>query len=208
MSRLTFLNFLGILIAIVSGYLLAVVSLPLEADMSAPLRTQFLPRLATFSAHFSSSRSFLPAVQKPLASLGFSSQQHRFNSTDKMTHDTITLKDAVAHRRTIYQLTDKSTIPDSKIQQIVTDAVKHVPSSFNSQSSRLVVLLKEEHNKFWDIVRDILKGIVPEDKWEHTGNRIAMFRAAYGSVSSYVMHITCQRSNVTLRSCSMKTQES
>jgi predicted oxidoreductase (fatty acid repression mutant protein) len=91
--------------------------------------------------------------------------------------------DAVAHRRSIYALTKSSPISDDRIEEIVSQLVKDVPSSFNSQSSRLVLLLKDEHDKFWDIVRDALKAIVPEDKWESTGNRIAGFRAGYGTVS-------------------------
>ena len=100
-----------------------------------------------------------------------------------MTHDTMDLKDAAKNRRTIYKLEKKSSISDEKIKDILTTAIKDVPSSFNSQSTRLVVLLKDEHDKFWDVVRDILKAHVPEDKWEYTGNRIAGFRNAYGTVS-------------------------
>lgn len=95
----------------------------------------------------------------------------------------MSFKDAIVNRRTIYQLTPKSPIPDSKIQQIVEAAVKHVPSSFNSQSARVVVLLKDEHKKFWGIVKDILKTIVPEDSWEHTAQRISGFENGYGTVS-------------------------
>lgn len=91
-------------------------------------------------------------------------------------------EDAVLNRRSIYQLTNKSPVPDSRIQEIVEAALKHVPSSFNSQSTRLVVLLKEEHTKFWTIVEDILKTMVPADKWDHTAQRINGFKGGYGSV--------------------------
>ena len=101
-----------------------------------------------------------------------------------MTHDTTNFKEAVHNRRTIYQLTKKSTIPDSKLEEIFTTAIKDVPSSFNSQSARIVVLVKDDHDKFWNTLQDILKAIVPEDKWEHTANRIAMFSGAYGTVRS------------------------
>ena len=91
--------------------------------------------------------------------------------------------EAVANRRSIYALNKNSPISDARIEEIVTQLVKDVPSSFNSQSARLVLLLKDEHDKFWDIVRDVLKAIVPEAQWEHTGSRIAGFRAGYGTVS-------------------------
>ena len=86
------------------------------------------------------------------------------------------------------------TISDDRIEAIVSQLVKDVPSSFNSQSSRLVLLLKDEHDKFWDIVRDALKAIVPEDKWESTANRIGGFRAGYGTVSFVVYTLTYVRS--------------
>jgi predicted oxidoreductase (fatty acid repression mutant protein) len=102
--------------------------------------------------------------------------------------------DAVAHRRSIYTLTKSSPISDDRIEAVVSQLVKDVPSSFNSQSSRLVLLLKDEHDKFWDIVRDALKAIVPEDKWESTANRIGGFRAGYGTVSFVVYTLTYVRS--------------
>lgn len=158
-------------------------------DMSAPLQHRIVPRLSSLAAQLANARSYLPAIQKPLTAttttrashLSPSSAQY-FSSSAKMTHDTMTFKDAVHNRRTIYQLTKKSTISDDKIKEIVTTAVKDVPSSFNSQSARLVVLLKEEHDKFWQIVEDVLRAHVPAEKWEHTGQRIAMFKGAYGTV--------------------------
>lgn len=96
--------------------------------------------------------------------------------------DSKSFKEAVALRRSIYQLNKKAPIDDKKIQEIVRTAVKEVPSSFNSQSTRVVVLLNDDHDAFWDIVKDILKAHVPEDKWEHTGSRIQGFRNGYGTV--------------------------
>jgi predicted oxidoreductase (fatty acid repression mutant protein) len=97
--------------------------------------------------------------------------------------------EAVANRRSIYALNKTSPISDARIEEIVTQLVKDVPSSFNSQSARLVLLLKDEHDKFWDVVRDILKAIVPEEQWEHTGNRIGGFRAGYGTVSYSIIYL-------------------
>jgi len=99
-----------------------------------------------------------------------------------MGYDSISFKDAVQDRRSIYTLNKNSPIPDSRIKEILNAAINNVPSSFNSQSSRLVVLFKDEHDKFWDFVKDILKAQVPEEKWEPTGARIQGFRDAYGSV--------------------------
>ena len=52
------------------------------------------------------------------------------------------LKDALQHRRSYYELTPESPIDDAQIEEIVRFAVKHIPSAFNSQSARLVLLLQ------------------------------------------------------------------
>ncbi|ODQ50145.1 Nitroreductase [Saitoella complicata NRRL Y-17804] len=99
---------------------------------------------------------------------------------------------AIESRRTYYQITPESTIPDSRIQEIVSHAVKHVPSSFNSQSSRVVVLLKDEHKKVWDFTKDVLKSIVPEDQFPATEQRINGFQNGYGTILFFEDQIPVQ----------------
>lgn len=91
--------------------------------------------------------------------------------------------DAVAARRSIYPLSNSSPISDAKIQDIIKQTITHVPSSFNSQTTRVVLLVKEEHEKLWEIVKEVLKGVVPADGWAATEGKLNMFKAAYGSVS-------------------------
>eukprot|EP01065_Artemidia_motanka_P030359 TRINITY_DN36380_c0_g1_i1.p1 TRINITY_DN36380_c0_g1~~TRINITY_DN36380_c0_g1_i1.p1 ORF type:complete len:212 (+),score=0.30 TRINITY_DN36380_c0_g1_i1:35-637(+) len=90
--------------------------------------------------------------------------------------------ETIKNRRTIYQLSKSSPIPDSKIQEIIKEAVLHVPSSFNSQSTRVLLLVKEEHDKLWEIVKSVLKGVVPAEGWAATEGKLNGFKAAYGTV--------------------------
>jgi predicted oxidoreductase (fatty acid repression mutant protein) len=87
----------------------------------------------------------------------------------------------IQSRRSIYPLNKTLPIPAARIQTIISELLQHVPSSFNSQSNRVVVLFGAEHDRFWDITSDILKAIVPADAWEATGNKMAMFKAAGGT---------------------------
>jgi len=64
-------------------------------------------------------------------------------------------------RSIIYALNKEAPISDKKIVDIVKQAVLYVPSSFNSQSARLVVLLKAEYDKFWDTTLELLKAMIP-----------------------------------------------
>lgn len=44
------------------------------------------------------------------------------------------------------------------------------------------MLLKAEHEKLWDITKEVLKGVVPADQFEGTAQKIDGFRAGYGTV--------------------------
>ncbi|KAL8880343.1 MAG: hypothetical protein Q9192_008040 [Flavoplaca navasiana] len=93
--------------------------------------------------------------------------------------------EAVKARRTYYALANESTIPDSRIQEIVKDAILHTPSAFNSQTSRAVVLLGAEHVKTWDIIAEVYKQQLPEEKFNRANERFQGFRAAYGTILFY-----------------------
>ncbi|WP_411680328.1 nitroreductase family protein [Clostridium thailandense] len=89
---------------------------------------------------------------------------------------------AVADRRTFYGISKESVISDDRIKEIIEYAVKHTPSAFNSQSTRVVLLLGEQHNKLWDNTKEALRKIVPPDKFSPTEDKINSFRNGYGTI--------------------------
>jgi uncharacterized protein len=89
---------------------------------------------------------------------------------------------ALSSRRTYYTLNKTLPIPASRIQEIVAEATRHVPSSFNSQSNRVVVLFGAEHDKLWDIASDALKAIVPPENWEPTARKLTKFKGGAGTI--------------------------
>lgn len=93
--------------------------------------------------------------------------------------------EAVKDRRTIYQLNNKAPISDKAIVDLAEKALLHTPSAFNSQSTRLVVLLNGDHEKFWDFVLEVLKPLTPADQFDATKQKIGGFRAAKGSILFY-----------------------
>ena len=94
-----------------------------------------------------------------------------------------TFSEALKHRRTYYSISNQSPISDTEIEQIVNFAVTHVPSAFNSQSTRAVLLLGDSHQKLWTIVKDTLKKIVPAEAFVKTEEKINhSFAAGYGTV--------------------------
>lgn len=96
-----------------------------------------------------------------------------------MKQETIDLLKA---RRTRYDLTAKSTLPKDEIVTLVQECVKHTPSAFNSQSTRVVLLCGAAHKRFWDIAKHELQQIVPAEKFAPTEEKLAAFSAAYGTI--------------------------
>ena len=89
---------------------------------------------------------------------------------------------AVADRRTFYGIGKEAVVSDERIKEIVEHAVKHTPSSFNSQSARVVLLLGKQHDKLWDITKEDLRKIVPADSFAPTEAKIDAFAGGYGTV--------------------------
>lgn len=89
---------------------------------------------------------------------------------------------ALQKRRSIYALGDSSPISDEDIVKLVKTTVKHVPSAFNNQSARVVVLFGEESKKLWNIVMETLRKIVPADNFASTEQKINSFAAGHGTV--------------------------
>jgi len=85
-------------------------------------------------------------------------------------------------RRTIYAIGKNVPLTADQIEDIIKDAVRNSPSAFNSQTSRVVTLYGASHEKFWNIVRETLRKVVPEDAFEKTNAKIDSFAAGYGTV--------------------------
>lgn len=96
---------------------------------------------------------------------------------------TSSIVDGLKGRRSIYALTNESPISDERIEELLSEVTLHTPSPFNTQATRMVVLLKEQHEKLWDIAREVASASVPPEQFENLYKpRIAGFRAGYGTV--------------------------
>lgn len=95
-----------------------------------------------------------------------------------MSENYITL---ATKRRTIYALGENLPISNEEVIALIKDAVKQAPSAFNSQSSRVLILLGQQHKKFWEIAREKLKQIVPAESFQATSDKLDGFSASAGS---------------------------
>lgn len=94
-----------------------------------------------------------------------------------------TFKQALVNRRSYYSITNSSPISDDEIKRIVDTAVLHVPSAFNSQTTRVVVLLGEHHRRLWQMVKDTLKAMIPAEAFKATEAKVdGCFMSGYGTL--------------------------
>ena len=88
---------------------------------------------------------------------------------------------SIKSRRTIYAIGKNLTVDQATIEETIREAVKQSPSSFNSQTSRVVTLYGESHHKFWEIVRETLRKMVPAEAFANTEAKINSFIAGFGT---------------------------
>lgn len=96
--------------------------------------------------------------------------------------------EALGNRRTYYGISKERVVPDERIEAVIEHAVKHTPSAFNSQTARVVLLLDDHHTRLWNITKEALKKVVPEDSFQSTEEKIDSFNAGYGTVLFFEDH--------------------
>ncbi|MEG2359983.1 nitroreductase family protein [Acinetobacter sp.] len=93
--------------------------------------------------------------------------------------------DQIKQRRTIYAIGRNVELDQSSIDQTIQEAVRFSPSAFNSQTSRVVTLYGASHVKFWNMVREALRKLVPAEAFANTDAKISSFEAGYGTALFY-----------------------
>ena len=93
--------------------------------------------------------------------------------------------DSISKRRSQYALGKTLPLSQDEVTALIQQAIKLSPSSFNSQSSRAVILFGDQSVAFWDIVKGELAKIVPAEAFGPTEGKINSFAAGAGTVLFY-----------------------
>ena len=88
-------------------------------------------------------------------------------------------------RRTQYALGRNVSLSETEIDALIRQAIRLAPSSFNSQSSRAVILFGAASEKLWNITRETLRAMVPADQFASTDAKMNSFAAGVGTVLFY-----------------------
>ena len=99
------------------------------------------------------------------------------------------LQQLAEKRRSVYALSNQLPVANDEIIKLVEHAVLHTPSAFNSQSTRVVVLFGDDHNKLWQMTEDTLRGVVDnEEQFAATKQKMDGFKAGAGTVMFFEDH--------------------
>jgi len=91
--------------------------------------------------------------------------------------------DLIHKRRTIYAIGRNVNQSPEHLTDLIQQAIKQSPSSFNSQSSRAVILFNAEHEKFWNFVKVQLKAYAKDEASAlKTETKMDSFIAGFGTV--------------------------
>lgn len=72
----------------------------------------------------------------------------------------------IRERRSVYDLTDDVDISNEELKYFFEDILTYSPSSMNSQSTKIVLLLDEAGRNFWNKVKENARGNVNEEKFK------------------------------------------
>jgi hypothetical protein len=90
--------------------------------------------------------------------------------------------DLIKKRRTIYALGTDSQYSKEDIENRIREVVQQVPSAFNSQTTRVVVLFDEANVKFWDHIYDVQKDVLEGEMWDMMSGVMNGAKEAIGTV--------------------------
>lgn len=94
-----------------------------------------------------------------------------------------TFLDAVLLRRSRYALSAETTLADEALADMLRQLVKNLPTAYNMQNTRLVLLTGEAHKTLWNhIVLEALRAVAKPERFPATQQKIAGFAAGYGSL--------------------------
>lgn len=92
---------------------------------------------------------------------------------------------AVQGRRSRYDLGADLETTEERILQLVREVVQATPTAGNAQGSKAVVLLGAAHLRFWDLVVEVFRGRLTQERFPKTEKKLLGFKAGAGTVLFY-----------------------
>ena len=89
---------------------------------------------------------------------------------------------ALKDRHTYYYLGKSDDVSEAHIEEIIEQVMVNAPSSFNSQSERVLLLFGEQSDALWDLTLETLRKITPPEAFGATEKKIAGIKGGIGTI--------------------------
>lgn len=109
----------------------------------------------------------------------------RLKKKNVEVQDTTTFIDQLKKRRNVASLGNKICFSQTYMTELIQESVRSCPSAHNSQSTRVVILYGDSHKKFWNIVKEMQRKIVPKSVFAGTAVKVDQCLKGYGTVLFY-----------------------
>lgn len=90
--------------------------------------------------------------------------------------------DALLKRRSIYGISGDIPITDGELKDLLGTILRNMPTAYNMQNTRMVLLLGADNAALWHIVLEALRAVAPAAGFERTEKKVAGFAAGHGTV--------------------------
>jgi predicted oxidoreductase (fatty acid repression mutant protein) len=90
--------------------------------------------------------------------------------------------ESLRKRRSIYAIDKSIGIKDQELVDFIREITLNTPSAYNSESQRVVVLLKDKHDLLWEMIKEEIKKIVKPEDYKKSEEKLNSFKAGYGTV--------------------------
>lgn len=95
--------------------------------------------------------------------------------------------DIIKKRRSVYDVGSDLPISQNFIVSCVKETIKHIPTSFNSQTNRALVLFGKSSSDLWkDTVWNFIKSTFPAERHQYFEGRMNNFKSGAGTVLFYI----------------------
>ena len=101
------------------------------------------------------------------------------------------LYSVMAQRRSIRVLGNREILSPKDLEALIARALQFSPTAFHAQEQRAVLLLKNQHNWFWNLLENKLRTIVPAENFPDTQKKLKGFAGGVGTIFVYQdTHVT------------------
>lgn len=95
--------------------------------------------------------------------------------------------EVIAQRRSHYALAPEWVQPEEKVMETIGQLVYNMPSAFNNQSFRVVLLKGEQHKKLWKMIEDKLISMIGQERYD-SGTRDKIHNAFMSGVATFLYY--------------------